>query len=114
MQTLICHVMVGACMKTNCVVVAKWQKMPLTSSTDKEQRLKGYCKKTQQPISSPAPNNMCICCGEIIPEGRQVCPACEKQLKNYKPKGVKTKTIGKYVASDLGVQLTINDMENNL
>ena len=21
--------------------------------------------------------NRCICCGEIIPEGRQVCPACE-------------------------------------
>ena len=62
---------------------------------------------------SPTPNNMCICCGEIIPEGRQVCPACEKQLKNYKPKGVKTKTVGKYVAPDLGVQLTIDDMENN-
>lgn len=23
-------------------------------------------------------NNTCICCGEIIPEGRQVCPACDK------------------------------------
>lgn len=22
--------------------------------------------------------NTCICCGEIIPEGRQVCPKCEK------------------------------------
>lgn len=22
--------------------------------------------------------NRCICCGEIIPEGRQVCPRCEK------------------------------------
>lgn len=21
----------------------------------------------------------CVCCGEIIPEGRQVCPACEKK-----------------------------------
>ena len=20
----------------------------------------------------------CVCCGEIIPEGRQVCPSCEK------------------------------------
>lgn len=26
--------------------------------------------------------NRCICCGEIIPEGRQVCPKCE----NAKPK----------------------------
>ena len=22
--------------------------------------------------------NRCVCCGDIIPEGRQVCPACEK------------------------------------
>lgn len=22
--------------------------------------------------------NRCICCGEIIPEGRQICPCCEK------------------------------------
>ena len=20
----------------------------------------------------------CVCCGEIVPEGRQVCPQCEK------------------------------------
>lgn len=39
-------------------------------------------------------SNLCICCGDEIPEGRQVCKACEhgkyKQLvekknkKNYK------------------------------
>lgn len=23
------------------------------------------------------PENRCVCCGEIIPEGRQVCPNCE-------------------------------------
>jgi hypothetical protein len=23
----------------------------------------------------------CVCCGEIIPEGRQVCPNCEKKAK---------------------------------
>ncbi len=23
-------------------------------------------------------NNTCICCGEPIPEGRQICPHCEK------------------------------------
>ena len=23
----------------------------------------------------------CVCCGEAIPEGRQVCPACEKGAK---------------------------------
>lgn len=50
-------------------------------------------------------NNTCICCDETIPEGRQVCPRCEKALKNYKPKGVKTKKIDKFI------QLTIEDME---
>ena len=24
----------------------------------------------------------CVCCGEIIPEGRQVCPNCERALKS--------------------------------
>lgn len=23
--------------------------------------------------------NRCVCCGAIIPEGRQVCPTCEKE-----------------------------------
>jgi len=26
-------------------------------------------------------DNRCVCCGEIIPEGRQVCPNCEKKAK---------------------------------
>lgn len=25
-------------------------------------------------------DNRCICCGEIIPEGRMVCPNCEATL----------------------------------
>lgn len=24
----------------------------------------------------------CICCGDIIPEGRQVCPSCEADAEN--------------------------------
>lgn len=24
----------------------------------------------------------CVCCGEIIPEGRQVCPQCEIELQS--------------------------------
>lgn len=24
----------------------------------------------------------CICCGTVIPEGRQVCPGCEERYKN--------------------------------
>jgi len=30
----------------------------------------------------------CVCCGEVIPEGRQVCPDCEwkaRQRKDYVP-----------------------------
>lgn len=29
----------------------------------------------------------CVCCGEIIPEGRQVCPRCEKVPSGKKMKG---------------------------
>ena len=28
-------------------------------------------------------NNRCVCCNEIIPEGRQVCKACEQNTKTY-------------------------------
>ncbi len=24
--------------------------------------------------------NRCVCCGEIIPEGRMVCPTCERKV----------------------------------
>ena len=26
-------------------------------------------------------DNRCVCCGRIIPEGRQVCPMCEEKAK---------------------------------
>lgn len=26
-------------------------------------------------------DNTCVCCGDIIPEGRQVCPRCENNVK---------------------------------
>lgn len=28
----------------------------------------------------------CVCCGDIIPEGRQVCPACEIGVSNENKK----------------------------
>ncbi len=31
-----------------------------------------------------ATDNRCVCCGAIIPEGRQVCPNCEKKLEERK------------------------------
>lgn len=28
-------------------------------------------------------NNTCICCGAIIPEGRMVCPICERGVPEF-------------------------------
>lgn len=28
----------------------------------------------------------CICCDNIVPEGRQVCPSCEKDIDNTNKK----------------------------
>lgn len=28
-------------------------------------------------------NNTCVCCGETIPEGRQICPKCEVSAHGY-------------------------------
>jgi hypothetical protein len=28
--------------------------------------------------------NRCVCCGDIIPEGRWVCPNCERKAKEKK------------------------------
>lgn len=27
--------------------------------------------------------NRCVCCGEVIPEGTQVCPKCTKEYWNH-------------------------------
>ena len=32
----------------------------------------------------------CIVCGELIPEGRQVCPRCEMERKKHDPVVVDT------------------------
>ena len=50
--------------------------------------------------------NLCIVCGEIIPEGRQICPNCEKGGGVYDPVvgGVNTvycRRIGRYAADGL-------------
>lgn len=28
----------------------------------------------------------CVCCGDVIPEGRQVCPKCERMVGMGKPR----------------------------
>ena len=35
----------------------------------------------------------CVCCGEIIPEGRQICPLCEQGKTPKLGKGVKFERI---------------------
>lgn len=35
-------------------------------------------KRTHKPQTAPDNAEHCVCCGDVIPEGRQVCPKCEK------------------------------------
>ena len=39
--------------------------------------------------------NTCIYCGEIIPEGRMVCPICEMKAKDLIPENFSLKNIEK-------------------
>lgn len=57
-------------------------------------------------------NNTCIICDEIVPEGRQICPACEDTLKNLKVKMTKPKKKRRGISAPF-VQLTIDDMEKD-
>lgn len=34
-------------------------------------------------VSLALTENRCVCCGELIPEGRQVCPLCEEIARRY-------------------------------
>lgn len=47
----------------------------------------------------------CVCCGEIIPEGRQVCPNCEKKMGN----GVKFQRIRRITGYLVGTLDKWND-----
>ena len=55
--------------------------------------------------------NTCVCCGREIPEGRQVCPACEIQtlggpdaiLSDGTPVYLKTKPDGNYGSLQLAI-----------
>lgn len=37
-----------------------------------------------RPEIVPTRDNRCVFCGEIIPEGRQVCPNCERMVEDGK------------------------------
>lgn len=36
-------------------------------------------KAAQEQLRNIKNENTCVCCGETIPEGRQVCPKCENK-----------------------------------
>ena len=43
------------------------------------------CKKLKAAIAARcliASDNRCVCCGEPVPEGRQVCPNCERDAED--------------------------------
>ena len=48
--------------------------------------------------------NRCVCCGEIIPEGRQVCPACEAGVTNF----------AKAVARKAESKVTLGQVKENI
>ena len=35
-------------------------------------------------------DDKCVCCGEYVPEGRQVCPTCDKTYVSLKDSGERT------------------------
>lgn len=41
----------------------------------------------------------CICCGEIVPEGRMVCPACEKRAE--KERDLAEELVSKWARGEL-------------
>lgn len=60
------------------------------------------------------PQYTCVCCGETIPEGRQVCRICEHDFATYTDRiGAKIMRFKKFVPKD-GVQLTIDDVEEKI
>lgn len=53
-------------------------------------------------------NNTCVCCGQIIPEGRQVCPQCEDMAApKYDPAEFFSAERQKKTGGNMKVRLTI-------
>lgn len=55
-------------------------------------------------------SNRCVCCGEIIPEGRQVCPNCEKTQINFSILKAVKKIMWKYIQKH-GVEITNGNID---
>ena len=57
--------------------------------------------------------NTCICCGEIIPEGRQVCWNCEQEpmLDNSKSPSEKQIELAEAIANLLGLDFPMSSKD---
>ena len=51
----------------------------------------------------------CVCCGEIIPEGRQVCLLCQNKVSRKMGKGVKFERIRRITGYLVGTLDKWND-----
>ncbi len=49
-------------------------------------------------------NNTCVCCGDIIPEGRQVCPGCNKLPSNELAETL----------TDVEIEMLVSFADNNM
>lgn len=60
--------------------------------------------------------DLCVTCGNEVPEGRQICPVCEYELKTYR--AIKVNDNGSFINTDDKVQVhlmicsTLNDIYN--
>ena len=66
------------------------------------QRLLIKCKKLGKGKRSMIMDDKCVICGEIIPEGRQVCPNCEENI-NIQKTDMVCEEAGLNVSFSLGV-----------
>lgn len=58
-------------------------------------RVSSYCYRCGQALDwgdTMSDTDRCVCCGEIIPEGRQVCPRCEGRVENAEANRSASKT----------------------
>lgn len=48
----------------------------------------------------------CVCCGEEIPEGRMVCPECERKYESSKRGRLSNRNSIAFLEDLLGIRLT--------
>lgn len=68
---------VQAALVAGLAAVGGLAKALVEETTPKAAKRDGYRAKMQFADELHSPADRCVCCGEIIPEGRTVCPSCE-------------------------------------